>query len=112
MGGPGFTFENTISSYDLMAWACTYSLRVVMGPCAQCCPCEVSGPKDGLRIRSLTEGDRVELLTSIGSSRRADNFGGVKHQNWMKNGRVMPIKATGGGPEVPKFFISLSERSH
>ena len=37
-------FCTVILGYQLggMAWTCAYNLKVVLGPCAQCWPCEVS----------------------------------------------------------------------
>ena len=41
-------------------------LRVVLGPCVQCCPCEASEPK----INILNKGDKALILSPFDLSRK------------------------------------------
>ena len=48
-GIQAFQFWSTILNYGfgMMAWTCTHNLKEVLGPCAQCCPCEALEQKMG-----------------------------------------------------------------
>ena len=53
-----FQFENTMLTYrfGVVAWTCTNKMRVVLGPSAQYCPCEVLEQK---RVKNIKECDRA-----------------------------------------------------
>ena len=42
-----------------MTWTCTNNLRVVLGPCAQYCPCEALEQNMGQKLKTLK--DQIEL---------------------------------------------------
>ena len=74
----------------MMAWTCAHNyLRVVLGPCAQCCPCKAAGQKMGQKP----------------TARRADHFGGVDREIGWKNDRELcPFKV---GAKVASWSILI-----
>ena len=68
-------------------------------------------PYDALK-QNWTNKDRAELLTAFGLSRRVGHFGMVEHQNWIRNGRVMPMQSKGRNGVLAFFVPKISHFDH
>ena len=60
-----FTFENIILSYGLRWWPGNVptTLYVVLGPCAQCCPCEASEQKMGQKLKAIPNAIELSFIS-------------------------------------------------
>ena len=101
----------SILRYELKGKARTRPdiFRLVLGPCAQCCPCEASELKIGPKTVIFNHGDKALNVSSFNLSRKNKQFK-KEYQNRLKmndlcqlENRTLKWKLAYFGPKVGYF---------